>query len=348
MKGGLLIEEAKIFANEAFVGLTAFSPCKGIPLYDPTCTTRRIDMEISIPGFNTNQVLQAIVLRRNFFQVEAMVRQDEDSVVVTICKNSVLATTGAERKALETARTGRYRWSQGGLGKFYKFRDRTIFLAGFRDNKAPSYPLHSTIASGLAGSVEELVRVDELAFREGAEEDGLWIRGEGMVLPLLEEDEKLAKVMALGAITSLLNVPKIQNLPSFFSQETTARKAKILQPKGGQKKVQVGYEEAEDSTSFEATVVFDAGTNGLDLLWFVEVDVSDMEFDSPDWAFLDGETLPNGTPLNRRMDCYEIVGGKFTRQIIASFQSGKHVESAPGAFPHPLTPVMKASVEAFM
>ncbi len=264
--------------------------------------------------------------------------------LIIVKKDSVVTTTPAGRKELESKENTDWRWAAGGGLMMLELKDVTVALARFRDPGAPSWGGHYTLGSGLSGSIRDLMFPVELAVREAVEEF-IIATPKGLIVPVFNKDEdRVYNQTALGAVASGLNLIRQKpGLPDVFRQNgffTAPAEFVPLSPIL-EADLSVMFEGCDEMTNSSGLLVYDPGTRGIDLIRLIRVK---LPFSLGEIAIFDGEANRQEQPLDGEVVCFPVQNGRFTTDIVETFKTGKRV-STPD-YPVRFTPPLQAVIEA--
>ena len=221
-----------------------------------------------------------------------------------------------------------FRWPAGGL--VYSIGDDYVMLL-LRDNGAPSYPNHLTVASGLGKDEKEIYNPEETMIREGVEEIAFVKDGKvysPIVISQLPKDkkEKLIQKILRSAKNYGINADKIETIDSELAV--------------GDKKIEISYDGGEKEI-LVPSINLDPRTNGIDLLGILNVYVGVNDIKSGKMRPIDSEGFGRDiviVPTNALKNAIE--DKKYQAIIVHS--DGKVEEKD---VKYPLTPVAVTSTQ---
>lgn len=271
------------------------------------------------------------------FREDCIEQDSNGNVIITIPNNPAILHVGKERRVIEreVSRLGYFRWAAGGGAIKIKTADsKNILVTIKKDEGSPSYANHDTMGAGLSSNDKEWIFPLCTAVREGMEE--VIIKDKNNVLYpkfnmvlygmsydiryIAEQNRTLAKYKDVLGSCSLRSV-----------------NTKFIDFGAYGKELTVRFRDQEEKIN-NVIVNIDKGCGGIDVITATEIEV---ESALDELVLLDGEES-NRVPLDRIINAWELNGNNPTGRILASWKTGKRIETQK---PGPMVPHTKQLFE---
>lgn len=230
---------------------------------------------------------------------------------------------------------GYWRWPAGGCALFVQCSDgKEALLTVYRSSSAPVNPNTETIGSGLGTNENEIAFPLRTAVREGVEEI-IMVAKDQIFYPEITNDFfgfniELQAIARTGA----------RLFPEFRDAKTKAVSSKFIKFPDS-RIIRVHWRGEEYTTN--ALFNIKENIRGLDVLTALKIK---LPCGLDELVCRDGE-VAGGNPLDRSIRAYEVLDGRITGKVIASWENGKSINPPETPWPAKLNPNLKQIVESF-